>query len=95
MENNIGKVREFCQSGKVGTMPGNWFYINKSWCLYWRLCYGLFPPTERETETDSKPDRYIVLCRTFSTELDPDMDPCTETFPDGYCAHFRDGSPSQ
>ena len=55
--------------------------------------YGLFPPTE--TETDSFPDGYIVLCRTFSTGSDPDTDPCMETFPDGYCTHFRDGSPSQ
>ena len=58
---------------------------------------GLFPPTETETEmeTDSKPDGYIVLCRTFSTDSDLDTDPCMETFPDGYCTHFRDRSPSQ
>ena len=70
---------------------------------------GLFPPTEMETETememetetetememetDSKPDGYIVLCRSFSTNSDPDTDPCTEPNPDGYCTHFRDGSP--
>ena len=51
--------------------------------------------TEMEMEMDSKPDGYIVLCTTFSTNSDADMDPCTETFPDGYCTHFRDGSPSQ
>ena len=55
--------------------------------------YGLFPPTEMEM--DSFPNGYIVLSRTFSTESDPDMDPCMETFPDGYCTHFRDGSLSQ
>ena len=58
--------------------------------------YGLFPPMEMETETDpctdSFPDRYIVLCRTFSTGTE--METETETFPDGYCTHFRDGSPS-
>ena len=56
---------------------------------------GLFPPTEKETDTDpcteSFPDRYIVLCRTLSTGMEME----TETFPDGYCTHFRDGSPSQ
>ena len=59
------------------------------------ICNGLFPPTETEMETDSFPNGYIVLCRTFSTGSDPDTDPCMETFPDGYCTHFRDGSPSQ
>ena len=62
---------------------------------------GLFPPTETETETDSqmdsKPNIYIVLCTTFSTgtEMEIEMETETETFPDGYCTHFRDGSPSQ
>ena len=45
--------------------------------------------------TESFPDRYIVLCRTFPTGTETDTDPCTETFPDGYCTHFRDGSLSQ
>ena len=59
--------------------------------------HGLFPPTEMETETDpcteSFPDRYIVLCRTFSTGTETEME--TETFPDSYCTHFRDRSLSQ
>ena len=37
----------------------------------------------------------FVLCTTFSTGLDSDSDPCTDSFPNGYCTHFRDGSPSQ
>ena len=53
--------------------------------------YGLFPPTETDPCTESFPDRYIVLCRTFSTGTETE----TETFPDRYCKHFRDGSPSQ
>ena len=61
--------------------------------------YGLFPPTETEMETDSqtdsKPDRYIVLCTTFSTGTEMETETETETFPDGYCTHFKDGSPSQ
>ena len=77
----------WCWGGASGVWGGN------------GVIYGLFPPTETETETememDSFPDGYIVLCRTFSTDLDPDTDPCMETFPDGYCTHFRDGSPSQ
>ena len=60
--------------------------------------YGLFPPTETETETDpcteSFPDCYIVLCRTFSTGTEMETEMETKTFPDGYCTHFRDGSPS-
>ena len=57
--------------------------------------YGLFPPTETETDpcTESFPDRYIVLCRTFSTGMETEMG--TETFPNHYCTHFRDRSPSQ
>ena len=39
--------------------------------------------------------RYIVLCTTFSTGTDSDSDPCTDSFLNGYCTHFRDGSPSQ
>ena len=53
--------------------------------------YGLFPPTD--SDSDSKPYRYIVLCTTFSTGSD--LDPCMDSFPNGYCTHFRDGSPSQ
>ena len=50
---------------------------------------------ETEIETDSKPNGYIELCRSFSTDSYPETDPCMETLPDGYCTHFRDGSPSQ
>ena len=61
--------------------------------------YGLFPPMEMDLDSDldsdSFPDGYIVLCRTFSTGSDMDSDPCTESFLNGYCTHFRDGSPSQ
>ena len=66
---------------------------------------GLFPPTETETETETEmdpctetfPDHYIVLWRTFSTgmEMEKETETETETFPDGYCTHFRDRSPSQ
>ena len=63
------------------------------------ILYGLFPPTEMEMETDpcmeNFPDRYIVLCRTFSTGTEMETEMETETFPDGYCTHFRDGSLSQ
>ena len=56
---------------------------------------GPFPPTEMDSDSDSKTYRYIVLCTTFSTGTDSDLDPCTESFPIGYCTHFRDRSPSQ
>ena len=49
----------------------------------------------RIIQTDSKPDRYIVLCTTFSTGTEMETETEMETFPDGYCTHFRDGSPSQ
>ena len=45
--------------------------------------------------TESFPDRYIVLCRTFSTGTETETDACMDTFPDRYCTHFRDGSLSQ
>ena len=44
--------------------------------------------------TESFPDRYILLCRTFSTGTEMETETETETFPDGYCTHFRDRSPS-
>ena len=59
--------------------------------------HGSFPPTETDSDldSDSKPYCYIVLCTTFSTGMDSDSDPCTDSFLNGYCSHFRDGSPSQ
>ena len=45
--------------------------------------------------TESFPDCYIVLCRTFSTGTEMEMETEIETFPDCYCTHFRDGSLSQ
>ena len=60
---------------------------------------GSFPPTETDSDLDSdldsKPYHYIVLYTTFSTGTDSDSDPCTDSFLNGYCTHFRDGSPSQ
>ena len=47
------------------------------------------------SDSDSFPNGYIVLCRTFSTGLDSDLDPCMESLPNGYCTHFRDGSLSR
>ena len=52
---------------------------------------GLFPLSD--LDWDSFPDNYIVLCRTFSTGSDSDS--CLDSFLNGYCTHFRDGSPSQ
>ena len=37
----------------------------------------------------------FVLCTTLSTGSDSDLDPCMDTFPNGYCTNFRDESPSQ
>ena len=48
--------------------------------------------SDLDSDSDSFPDGYIVLCRTFSTGSD--SDPCTESFLNGYCTHFRDRSPS-
>ena len=31
------------------------------------ISYGSFPPTETDSDSDSKPYRYIVFCTTFST----------------------------
>ena len=76
-------------------------FDKERFCWFSWQCHpnGLFPPTETETETDpcteSFPDRYIVLCRTFSTGTEMETEMETEIFPDGYCTHFRDGSPSQ
>ena len=62
-------------------------------------CNGSFPPMETDSDLDSdsdyKPYHYIVLCTTFSTGSDSDSDPCMDSFPNGYCTHFRDRSPYQ
>ena len=50
---------------------------------------------DSDSDSDSKPYRYIVLCTTFSTGTDSDLDPCMDSFPNGYCTNFRDGSLSQ
>ena len=50
--------------------------------------YGLFTLPE----LDSKPEGYIVMCRRFNIGSDPDLDPCTESFPNCYCTYFRDRS---
>ena len=52
---------------------------------------GLFPLPD--SDSDSFPDGYIVLYRTFPTGSDSDS--CTDSFPNGYYTHLRDGSPSQ
>ena len=57
--------------------------------------YGLFTLPDSDSDSDSKPDGYIVLCRNFHIGSDPDSDPCTDGFPNRYCTHFRGGSPSQ
>ena len=52
---------------------------------------------ETDPCTESFPDHYIVLRRTFSTgtETETETEMETETFPDSYCTHFRDRSLSQ
>ena len=40
------------------------------------VCDGIFPLPD--SDSDSKPDGYIVLCITFSTGSDSDLDPYTE-----------------
>ena len=59
------------------------------------VLYGLF--TLLDSDSDSKPNGYIVLRRSFhigsdpDPGLDPDPDPYSDSFPNGYCTHFRDG----
>ena len=36
---------------------------------------GLIPPTESDSDSDSFPNGYIVLCTSFSTSSDLDSDP--------------------
>ena len=56
---------------------------------------GLFTLPDPDWDSDSKPDWYFVLCRSFYTGSDLDQDPYLDGFPNGYCTQFRDGSPSQ
>ena len=55
-----------------------------------RLHYGLFTLPDSDSDLDSKPDGYIVLCRNIHIGSDLDPDPCTESFPNHCCTHFRD-----
>ena len=63
------------------------------------MYYGIFPllqsDSDSDLDSDSFPDGYSVLCRTFSTGSDSNSDPYSDGFPNGYCTHFRDGSLSQ
>ena len=54
---------------------------------------GLFPLTESDSDSDSKPYRYIVLCRSFSTART--QIGIQIPFLSGYCTHFREESLSQ
>ena len=60
------------------------------------MCLFTLPNSDSDpdSDSDSKPDGYIVLCRNIHIGSDPDRDPCTESFPNRYCTHFRDRSPS-
>ena len=42
-----------------------------------------------------KPNGYTAPCTSFHIGLDPDLDPYSDGFLNVYCAHFRDGCPSQ
>ena len=58
------------------------------------LYYGLFTlpdsDSNSDSDSDSKPDGYILLCRNIHIGSDPDLDPCTDSFPNRYFTHFRD-----
>ena len=48
--------------------------------------YGLFPLPDSDSDSDSKPYGYIVSLTSTWIRI---------PFPNGYCTHFRGGSPSQ
>ena len=51
---------------------------------------GLFTLPNSDSDSDSKPDGYIVLCWNIHIGSDPDLDSCTESFLNCYCTHFSD-----
>ena len=53
--------------------------------------YGLFPPMDSESDSDSKPYHYIALCRSSSTAWTQTHTQIRIPFPNGYCTHFREG----
>ena len=61
MGKNTGKVREFCQSGKVGTL---YFTTTCPFLVKVLISDGLFqlPGSDSDSDSDSKPYGYIVLC---------------------------------
>ena len=80
----------------VAVAPCEWTFRTVKFWASVHLNNGFFPPTDSDSDSDldSRPDGYIVLCRTFSTGSDLDLDPCKESFLNSYCTHFRDRSPS-
>ena len=50
---------------------------------------------DSESDSDSKPYHYIVLCRSFSTAWTQTHTQILIPFPNGYCTHFREGYLSQ
>ena len=54
------------------------------------LSDSLFTLPDSHSDSDSKPDGYIALCKNIHIGSDLDLDPCTESFPNHYCTHFRD-----
>ena len=69
-------------------------YLTEGSCFTERLelllSDSLFTLPDSHSDSDSKPDGYIVLCRNIHIGSDPDPDPCTESFLNHYCTHFRD-----
>ena len=49
---------------------------------YWKAFLFPLPETDSDSDLDSKPYCYIVLCRNFSTVLDLDSDPYSDGFPE-------------
>ena len=59
------------------------------------LALGLIHIARLGFAFNSKPNGYVVLCRSFLIGLDPDLNPYSDGFPNGYCTYFRDRSLSQ
>ena len=74
-------------------------FVRRS-CIYMSCkSNGLFTFSDSNSDwdsyLDSKHDGYIALCRSFHIGSDPDLDPYSDGFLNGYCTHFMGRSPSQ
>ena len=71
-------------------LGGDYSFIHSN--IFKTQCNG---NSDSDSDSDFNSNGYIVLCRSFHTGSDSNLDSYLDGFPNGYCTHFRDRSPSR